>query len=241
MRQLTAYASYLDNLGAPLVGRARFFNMDGSEAVVYSLDNATQAYVSIGSSVFTNSSGQLVPQVFLDNHDYIVVFDKYIGAGTMAEDDNPESWAEQGSAVDKYNTLGVVLDGDSVRSINTVADLKATQAIDMAGGEVVMLLGYNVQGDKPAIFYRWNASSTKVDNGGSVIKVNDVSVGRWELTECPEYLDVRHFGAFPLEASVVNPIQRYAIQPPTLQPGCSPRHLRPVMHLTAPRPQSTAS
>ena len=212
MRQLTAYASYLDNLGAPLVGRARFFNMDGSEAVVYSLDNATQAYVSIGSSVFTNSSGQLVPQVFLDNHDYIVVFDKYIGAGTMAEDDNPESWAEQGSAVDKYNTLGVVLDGDSVRSINTVAELKGTQVIDMAGGEVVMLLGYNVQGDKPAIFYRWNASSTKVDNGGSVIKVNDVSVGRWELTECPEYLDVRHFGAFPLEASVVNPIQRYAIQ-----------------------------
>ena len=212
MRQLTAYASYLDNLGAPLVGRARFFNMDGSEAVVYSLDNATNLYVQIGSSVFTNSSGQLVPQVFLDNHDYIVVFDKYVGAGTMAEDDDPESWAEQGSAVDRYNTLGVVLDGDSVRSINTVAELKVTQAIDIAGGEIVMLLGYNVQGDKPVIFYRWNASSTKVDNGGSVIKVNDVSVGRWELVECPEYLDVRHFGAFPLEASVVDPMQRYAIQ-----------------------------
>lgn len=212
MRQLTAYASYLDNLGAPLVGRARFFNMDGSPAGVYSLDNATQAYVSIGNSVFTNSSGQLVPQVFLADHDYIVVFDKYIGDGTMAEDNEPESWEEQGSAVDRYNTLGIVLDGDSVRSIDTITDLRDTQAVPMTGGEMVMLLGYNFRGDKPAIFYRWNGNSTKVDNGGSVIKVNDVSVGRWELTECPGHLDVRHFGAFPLEASVADPVQRYAIQ-----------------------------
>ena len=212
MRQLTAYASYLDNLGAPLVGRARFFNMDGSEAVVYSLDNATNQYISIGSSVFTNSSGQLVPQVFLADHDYIVVFDKYIGAGTMAEDDDPESWAEQGSAVDRYNTVGIVLDGDSTRAINSISDLRQTVAVDEDGGEVVMLLGYNEQGDKPVVFYRWNDSSTEVDNGGSVIKVAGVQTGRWELTECPEYLDVRHFGAFPLQGAVADTSQRYAIQ-----------------------------
>lgn len=212
MRQLTAYASYLDNLGTPLVGRARFFNMDGSEAVVYSLDNATQAYVQIGSSVFTNSSGQLVPQVFLDDHDYIVVFDKYIGAGTMAEDDDPESWAEQGSAVDRYNTLGVVLEGDSIRSVSTISELRSTRYVGEGSTEVVQLLGYNSPGDKPVVYYKWNPSNSDADDGGSVIKVTDVAVGRWVLVECPEYLDVRHFGAFPLQSSVENPIQRYAIQ-----------------------------
>ena len=208
MRQLTAYASYLDNLGAPLVGRARFFNMDGSEAVVYSLDNATQAYVSIGSSVFTNSSGQLVPQVFLDNHDYIVVFDKYIGHGTMSEDDEQESWEEQGSAIDKYNTLGIVLEGDSIRAIGTISELRETTGIE--DGEVIMLLGYNSVGDKPEVNYVWNANSDEPDNAGSVI--GSEPRGRWELVPIDGRLDVRHFGAFPLDRVVLNATQRYRVQ-----------------------------
>lgn len=207
MRQLTAYASYLDNLGAPLVGRARFYNMDGSPAVVYAWDNSTQGFIENGNIVFTNSSGQLEPQVFLGNHDYQVVFDKYIGAGTMSEDDDSESWEEQGSAIDKYNTIGIELTGGAIRAVSTIADLRQTQGLDTY--EVIELMGYYDSGDKPIVYYKWNPYISAPDNGGSIIKVVDVAAGRWELVSCPEYLDVRHFGAFPMQGIEENADQRY--------------------------------
>lgn len=212
MRQLTAYASYLDNLGAPLVGRARFYNLDDSPAVVYGLDNAHQHYVELGHIVYTNSSGQLVPQVFLADHDYLVVFDKYIGGGTMAEDDDPDNWPEQGSAVDKYNTVGIELDGSAVRSFGTVDALRNATPVESSDGddEIVELLGYYEPGDKPSIQYQWDPNSSEPDNGGSVLGTG--AVGRWKLVECPEFLDVRHFGAFPDQTSGGNVDQRNRVQ-----------------------------
>lgn len=207
MRQLTAYASYLDNLGAPLVGRARFYNSDGSPAVVYAWDNSTQRFIENGNIVFTNSSGQLEPQVFLDNHDYLIVFDKYIGAGTMSEDDDSESWEEQGSAIDKFNTIGIELSGGAIRAVSTIDDLRQTEGL--AAFEVIELMGYYESGDKPIVYYKWNPFISTDDNGGSIIKVADVAAGRWELVSCPEYLDVRHFGAFPMQGIEENADQRY--------------------------------
>ena len=210
MRQLTAYASYLDNIGAPLVGRARFYNLDGEPSVVYARDNATNQFIPNGTSVFTNSSGQLEPQVFLDDHDYLIVFDKYIGHGTMSEDDEQESWDEQGSAVDKYNTIGVTLTADGCRAVSTMAELKQTVAL--SDPEVILLLGYNAAGDAPAVYYRWDSTETDPDDGGSVVAVQGVQRGRWVMDQCPRYLDVRNFGAFPLSASAADTAQRYAIQ-----------------------------
>lgn len=207
MRQLTAYASYFDNLGAPLVGRARFYNSDGSPAVVYAWDNSTQRFIENGNIVFTNSSGQLEPQVFLDNHDYQIVFDKYIGAGTMSEDDDSESWEEQGSAIDKFNTIGIELSGGAIRAVSTIANLRQTHGI--ATYEVIELMGYYDSGDKPIVYYKWNPFISTPDNGGSIVKVDDVAAGRWELVSCPEYLDVRHFGAFPMQGIEENAEQRY--------------------------------
>lgn len=212
MRQLTAFASYFDNLGALLIGRARFYNMDGSPAEVFHRNSAGK-YVTGGSVVFTNSSGQLEPQAFLDDHDYLVVFDKYIGGGTMAEDDDPESWEEQGSAVDKYNTIGIELSGGAMRTLATIDGLRSTRPV--GNSEIVLLTGYNRAGDKPSIYYQWNQNATSQDNGGSVIKVTEpeeVSQGRWVIYDCPEYLDVRHFGAFPLSSVEESQEQRNAIQ-----------------------------
>ena len=207
MRQLTAFASYFDNLGALLNGRARFYNSDGSPAVVYAWDNSTQRFIENGSIVFTNSSGQLEPQVFLGNHDYLIVFDKYVGNGRMTEDDDSESWEEQGSAIDKYNTIGIELSGGAIRAVSTIADLRQTPGLDAF--EVIELMGYYESGDKPIIYYKWNPFISGDDNGGSIIKVDDVAAGRWELVSCPEYLDVRHFGAFPMQGIEENADQRY--------------------------------
>ena len=211
MRPLTPFASYHDNAGLLLVGRVRFCNLDSSSAEVFAEDGTT----SLGSSVFTDSSGRLVHQPFLADHDYIIYFDKYVGEATMTEDDDSESWEEQGSAIDRYNTIGIETDGETVIPIATINALRHTDpetVSEFEGVRVANLLGYYVVGDKPSIYYVWNPTLTDADDGGSVIKVADIATGRWVLKECPVRLDVRHFGAFPESSDSAHLTQRYAIQ-----------------------------
>lgn len=207
MRPFTPFASYHDNTGRLLVGRVRFCDIDDHPAEVFDEDGVT----TLGSAVFTDSSGRLVQQPFLADHDYIVHFDKYIGgSNTMAEDDDDESWAEQGSAIDRYNTLGVSLTANSMRTIGTIDDLRTTAALSEE--EILVLMGYNEAGDKDPICYKWVASSVTPDDGGSVIAVTGTQLGRWKIVECPRVLDVRHFGAFPMYSVMENTQQRYRIQ-----------------------------
>lgn len=211
MRPLTPFASYHDNAGLLLVGRVRFCNLDSSPAEVFAEDGTT----SLGSSVFTDSSGRLVHQPFLDDHDYLIYFDKYVGHATMTEDDDPESWEEQGSAIDRYNTIGIETDGETVTPIATIDALRHTDpetVSEFDGVRVANLLGYYVVGDKPSIYYVWNPTLADADDGGSVIKVADIATGRWVLKECPVRLDVRHFGAFPERSDSAHLTQRYSIQ-----------------------------
>lgn len=211
MRQLGAFVSYLDNVGNPLVGRVRFFDTNQEPALVYNLDNGTNRYIEAGSIVFTNSSGQVEPQVFLADHDYIVVFEKYVGAGTMAEDDDTESWEEQGSAVDLYNTIGVSLTDSAMRIVQTVDELRHTQPL--TDNEVVLLLGYSEPGDKPPIYYKFDPLSRDSDTGGNVISSRgSFYPGRWKFVECPRQLDVRHFGAFPKDSAAADSAQRWCVQ-----------------------------
>ena len=205
MRPLTPFVSYLDNEGLPLVGRIRFCNTDGSPAQVFGADGTT----SLGSTVFTDSSGRPVRQPFLEDHDYLIFFDKYVGHSTMTEDDEEESWAEQGSAIDRYNTLGVSLEEKCYRTVDDIVSLRST--VPLADGEMILLLGYNAKFDKDPIYYRWDSFASG-DDGGSVIMVSDVAIGRWVMLECPRYLDVRHFGAFPMEGMEASSRQSYRIQ-----------------------------
>lgn len=211
MRPLTPFVSYFDNAGRMLVGRVRFCNLDGSPARVFADDAGT---VTLGNSVFTDSVGRLSVQPYLEDHDYLLYFDRYIGHETMAEDDNPESWEEQGSAVNKYDTLGIHVEGDVVMSVGTVAELRRTDPRTTGAFERVNLLGYYEPGDKPSVAYQWDSRYVGNDNGGSVIvpSVEGLNRGAWVFVECPEELDTRHFGAFPSELPEENPEQRYALQ-----------------------------
>ena len=209
MRPLTPFASYHDNAGHLLVGRVRFCNPDSSPAEVF-----TRSGTTLGSSVFTDSSGRLVSQPYLYDHDYLMFFDKYIGHATMTEDEDEDSWEEQGSSFDNYNTIGVDTTNATVKTVATIEGLRhtlPTTATEFDGKRFVTLLGYETAGDKPAINYVWDPESTEDDDGGSVIKVNAMYTGRWVLAECPRYLDVRHFGAFPSSSSSAYPEQRYAV------------------------------
>lgn len=209
MRPLTPFVSYLDNAGHPLVGRVRFCNPNSSPAEVF-----TRSGTTLGSSVFTDSSGRLVSQPYLDDHDYLMFFDKYTGHATMTEDEDDDSWEPQGSSFDNYNTIGVDTTNATVKTVATIEGLRhtlPTTATEFDGKRFVTLLGYETAGDKPAINYVWDPESTEDDDGGSVIKVNAMYTGRWVLAECPRYLDVRHFGAFPSSSSSAYPEQRYAV------------------------------
>lgn len=206
MRQFDTYQSYLDNLGDPLVGRLRFRKLDGSPAVIYD-ENGTP----LSNPILTDASGRTEKQVFLDDHDYMVYFDKYVGGSVMTDDVEDIAWEECGSAINLYNTVGinVNVEGGS-QAVSTVAELKS---LDPAtNSHYITLNGYYKEGDKPAVSYVWMENSTRYADGGSVISSNKSSKGRWVLIPSFQYVDVRHFGAFPSSVSDASVEQRYAIQ-----------------------------
>lgn len=198
MRNFDASQSWLDNEGKPLIGRLTFYKLHTSEiAQIYNVNGT-----AIANPVFTNTIGQTVHQVFLDNDiDYTVSFDKYIGNASMEDDDDNSNWAFQYSNDCPSIKVVLEIDTDSLQSVNTISDLRALdpQTIATRGnGKYVELLGYNNPFDKPIVYYKWNVSSTAADNGGSIIKVADISTGRWELVNLfdNQGVDVRHFGVF---------------------------------------------
>lgn len=208
MRQFDTYQSYLDNVGDVLVGRVRFCNLDGSMASIYDVNGNP-----LGNPILTDNSGRISSQVFLDDHDYLVFFEKYVGHASMTEETEPDDWEETGSAVNRYNTVGVKVDVEAgFQSVDTIDKLKKLDP--RASAPIVGLLGYYSAGDKPLVFYRWDDGCTAASDDGSVVStdVDGVDEGKWVVIPSFDYLDVRHFGAFPKSTSTEDSIQRLAIQ-----------------------------
>lgn len=208
MRQFDTFQSYTDNLGDPLVGRVMFCNLDGSVARVYDKDG-----LPLANPILTDSAGRTSSQVFLEDHDYIVFFDKYIGNAVMTEDTEDESWLPQGSVVSRYNTVGIDVNVESgfqsIDDINTLREVNPEACYP-----IVAVLGYYEKGDKPMALYKWTPTSTKAHDGGAVVSSTfpGVTRGRWIMIQSYNFVDVRHFGAFPTAADSGDVEQRYAIQ-----------------------------
>lgn len=197
MRMFDSRNSWLDNEGKPLVGRVKFCKLHTT--VLENIYNMNGTVV-LANPQYTNTIGQLDNQVFLkDNTDYTVRFEKYIGNGDMSEDQ--DNWQDVYSCDNIWNTYGIEVDSTTFQLVNNVNDLRACNPSTITtrdNHKVVILGGYNEIGDKPQVMYIWNASSIDNDNGGSVIKVDTIATGRWELcnTFGSEGVDVRHFGVF---------------------------------------------
>lgn len=198
MREFDQSQSWLDNSGKPLIGRLTFYKLHTSEkATIYNVNGT-----AIANPQFTNTIGQTVNQVFLDNDiDYTVSYEKYIGNGIMVDDEEPTNWEFQYS--NDCTAIKVILeiDTDALQSVNVISDLRNLDPNTVAtrgSGKYIELLGYNETLDKPIVYYKWNPTSIAADNGGSIIKVNDISTGRWELVNLFDHngVDVRHFGVF---------------------------------------------
>ncbi len=197
MRMFDNRNSWLDDEGKPLLGRVKFCKLHTTILEnIYNM-NGTVVYAN---PQYTNTIGQLQYQVFLkDNTDYTVRFQKYVGNGDMTEDQ--DNWLDVYTCDDIWNTYGVEVDSTTFQLVNNITDLRNTDPSTITtrdNHKVIILGGYNVIGDKPQVMYIWNPNNTDSDNGGDVIKVNNISNGRWELVNNfgPNGVDVRHFGVF---------------------------------------------
>lgn len=195
MRPFDSKNSWLDSDGNPLVGRLKFCKLHTTE-----LENVYDYQGTVlDNPIFTNTIGQIVNQVFLaDKKDYTIIFEKYIGNGDMTIDQ--DNWLFQYSCDNLWDVYGIQVDSTTFQLVNNIDDLRALSPAEVTdrGYRVVILGGYNIIGDKPQVMYYWDEYSIENDNGGSVIKVNDIETGRWSLVNAFgfEGVDVRHFGVF---------------------------------------------
>ena len=191
---------YFDRENNPLHGKL-LFCLQGTTtpAPVFAFNRQTQNYTPIQNPVFTNANGATERQVFLDGEtNYTVYFYKYIGSGNMAEDEDVRNWGTPIYSVDSINptTPSKIDDIQSELAASTLAGLRDTSTSVLSDGQTMILNGYHTAGDAPLAVYVWDPTSTLSDNGGSVIKPNDTSVGRWIMVLQHDYIDIRHFGCF---------------------------------------------
>lgn len=80
----------------------------------------------------------------------------------------------------------------SLPYVGNIATLRTTLTTTV--GPAVLVLGYHVEGDGGGGLFVWDAASVATDDGGVVIQVTSVSVGRW-VREIQGPLSVKWFGA----------------------------------------------
>jgi len=91
-----------------------------------------------------------------------------------------------------------------MEKINNIAELK--QRVGVAKSNI-SILGYYSAGDGGGGEFYWDSTSTETDNGGTIIQVTGVSIGRWKRIINNEYYDVRAFGATTLNSDNTSIIQ----------------------------------
>jgi hypothetical protein len=141
-------------------------------------------------------------QVFLQDADYTIKVEKWIGAGEYTLDDpNVGDWEDIRTFDNLYPAMpfetpeGVA----NVVEVSTIADLRA---VDVSGSiNYAKLLGYRELGDMPPQYYKLvnSPSATIQDDGGSIIRPEGSTSKVWMLIP-QENIDVRVFGVFPTQA-----------------------------------------
>ena len=199
MRNFSCSQNWHDLDGNLLIGRVHFYRLHTTVYEEIFDVNGTR----LSNPVYTNQIGQLVQDVFLKNDtDYTVYFEKYIGNGVMEDDNDPTNWQFQYSSDNIFTQYVIDIQSDSLQEVNNITDLRAISPLDVEerdGHKIIRLLGYNEAGDKPEVIYIYDPDSIESDNGGSVIKPDDESTGRWILVntfEATNGIDVRHLGVF---------------------------------------------
>jgi hypothetical protein len=174
----------------PLVGKIEFCEANTTSLkTIYTVDGQ-----ELSNPIYCN--GITTSQVMLADGDYTVRFYEYIGHGNMESDYNEDSWRLYKTELVKQNILNGGNDTTGVyATITTIEQLKEMEV--PSDGSVVGVVGYYTAEDCPLRYYVWHESGNYVDDGGIVIKSNNVSNGAWVMKIPYNYIDVRWYGDIP--------------------------------------------
>jgi len=105
---------------------------------------------------------------------------------------------EHSDTLSKQGNL-VVNIKDVTKQVDTIADLKALDG----SHKLVYVTGYYTKGDGAfgSHVFEWDATSTEVDNGGTVIKLDGVTTGRYKL-KYDGAVNVKWFGVTPTDSVI---------------------------------------
>lgn len=176
---------FFDADGKPLVGRVTFYVHDSdTEADVYTLTGTT--YTQASNPQFLTESGTLENSIFFEASIVDVLLEKYVGSSSMESDTDPSSWKS-------VRTYSYGLEITTAEETPTVTTINALKALSVDYGKA-LVTGYYAEGDSPARFYVWDASTTDTSDGGYVIPSDNTSSGRWILLNEGDTIDCRCYG-----------------------------------------------
>lgn len=196
MRALDNWVTYEDTWGKPFQGKFTFCKLGTSELITITNVNGTP----LSNPMLSDMYGRTEQQVFLPDIDVTVVMHKWIGPGSMAENDTDDSHWTLVRSFDNLTEVSQITINDQVVEAVRVADKEALQTMVVPDGiEYAILSGYYEAGDMPPVNYQLVYNSDLTDNGGSVIQScgnPDITDAFWVLIP-DRVIDCRVFGVFP--------------------------------------------
>ena len=196
------YQNLFDVNGKFLVGRLTFLepNTSGRKLTIYDADGN-----ELDNPIYTTTFGLPKYQVMLQDQDYKVTFEMYIGQGNMESDDNEASWMLYKTVTSLNGQFATTEHTATPTFCDTIAELKALT--DMQDGDTALVKGYFTEGDSGADrLYVWHAGGNYADDGGVTIKSTSTTSGAWVMTIPGDYIDVRWYGDLPdLSANPTTP------------------------------------
>lgn len=195
---------YYDRQGNPLCGCLQFMIKDGTTvAPIFDSDQ-----VPLANPQLTDKLGRTDHQVFV-NSDVIAYVYKYVGSGTLADEEasgidtsDESKWSLQ-YTIESVSIDTKAIDGTSAMGVSDVGSLRGLDVTEVPvvdGTKTITLNGYYEAGDCEPVSYVWDSESTLDDDNGSVIAPDGVLTGRWILVQPTEHCDSRHFGIFPQDS-----------------------------------------
>ena len=188
-----AWQNLFDVNGKFLIGRLTFLepNTSSNKLTIYDTDGN-----ELDNPIYTSKFGLPKYQIMLQDRDYKVTFEMYIGQGNMESDENESSWLLYKTISSVNGNLTASQSTSTPTFLNTVAELKALSG--MEDGATAIVQGYYTLGDSgDSRLYVWHASGNYTDDGGVTIKSNNTTSGAWIMTIPSDYIDVRWFGDIP--------------------------------------------
>ena len=137
-----SWQNIFDQNGKYLVGRLTFLepNTSGRKLTIYDVDGN-----ELDNPIYTSQYGLPKYQIMLQDRDYKVTFEMYIGQGNMESDENESSWLLYKTISSVNGNLTTSQQSATPTFVDTVVDMKNMSG--MQDGDSCIVKGYYNVGD----------------------------------------------------------------------------------------------